>query len=289
MIQARYRQSRIWDIVGRYYTLKRYENAVNPLVNDRYIRFGRQQAGAKWQGSGLDWPLRDTAPLRISNAVSESTARVWSDRISTAVEMQTTKPLKILPNVHIVPDPIATIGEEVLQLFDGPLGKAVCDLYGAHFQVLWLDCYRTYPGSEQRSWLWHTDNVPPFIVKGLVYLTQVTADTGPTLILSPEKTKALKSVGYFPMREEHRPARIEENGKVPISSADIQTVFADPGDAVVFNTNQFHKAQPPKDGFRDAISIQLLPSRKPWREALTSRSLSELVVSGSFPSNPFST
>src|SRR6185312_1060967 len=58
------------------------------------------------------------------------------------------------------------------------------------------------------------------------------------------------------------------------------------GDAVVFNTNTLHRGGLVTRGYRDVISMVILPSRVPWRQHLDRHGTERLHDAGGFPTDP---
>jgi hypothetical protein len=183
--------------------------------------------------------------------------------------------------------PLELLGCDVLAMFDGPAGDRLRKLYGSEFRIEWLDCYRSYAGERQAAWLWHIDNVPPYILKVLVYLTDSDIETGVTEFLSGGDTRLFKSAGYFGVTRDERRTDLAEFARLRNLAYRPISLSMKCGDAIIFNTNCLHRGGAVKRGFRDVMSFQILPSRISWRQHLEQSGLARVQAAGGFPVDPF--
>jgi hypothetical protein len=246
------------------------------------MRYGRSRCK-----NGSSWPLRSEDPIIVSEAMESSIAARCSDAISRGLAAGTLQRSSDLPFVVTVPRPLDLFGREILDVFDGPLGERVHKLYRSEFRIEWLDCYRTYQGERQASWLWHIDNVPPYFLKILLYLTDSDAETGVTEFLSSADTRRFKTAGYFGVtRDERRSDLVELARKRNIPYGPLR-FSVKRGDAIVFNTNTLHRGGEVLHGFRDVMSFAILPSSRPWRHHFEEIGPAQIQTAGGFPRDPF--
>jgi hypothetical protein len=278
----RYEFSPLWHRLGKLGMWRMYENTLPYHVNRRYLRFGRTQC------KGIrSWPLRAEDPIIVPGAMAGVLAARCSDAISRSLAAGMQQRSSNVPFLVEVKCPLDLFGGDVLDIFDGPLGDNLRKLYGSEFRIEWLDCYRTYAGERQASWLWHIDNVPPYLLKILVYLTDSDAETGVTEFLPAADTRHFKSAGYFGVtRDERRTdlAELARQRNIPYRPISLSM---NRGDAIIFNTNCLHRGGAVRHGFRDVMSFLFLPSRFSWRRHFEQSGPAKVQVAGGFPRDPF--
>lgn len=104
-------------------------------------------------------------------------------------------------------------------------GQSVQDLiyayFDSYFKVYSADIYRTTPVSSDvnGSFLWHLDNAPRDTLKLMVYLTDVTAETGAITLCPKTETNRIIRSGFTDREDAHRfsaeigkSARVVEGG-----------------------------------------------------------------------------
>lgn len=134
-------------------------------------------------------------------------------------------------------------------------------VFGAFLIVDKVYIYRNLPSraSDQVSWLWHYDNHPAQIRKIMIYLTDVTDETGPFEYLRAPETGAPLYIPPTPL-----------SGYGRISPGLIQRRLAEgyqghkvtgpKGTLVFFEENVVHKANVAKQECRDALFFQVRPA-----------------------------
>lgn len=134
-------------------------------------------------------------------------------------------------------------------------------VFGAFLIVDKVYIYRNLPSraSDQVSWLWHYDNHPSQIRKIMIYLTDVTDETGPFEYLrAPETGIPL----YIP------PTPLSGYGRISHDMIERRLaegyqghkVTGPRGTLVFFEENVVHKANVAKQGCRDALFFQVRPA-----------------------------
>lgn len=123
--------------------------------------------------------------------------------------------------------------------------------YRSNYYVRDVCCYRTQPiPSVQGSYQWHVDNYPAGSLKVIVYLTNVTQETGPLKV-------ALGShVGFQPVLGRIGDRFEEEYVQHHFNIVDC---LGPRGTVVVFNNNTIHRATDPVSGHRDVINFSVFP------------------------------
>jgi hypothetical protein len=226
--------------------------------------------------------MRDGEPVIVAGALNASVAERCSQAISKGLESGALTRSADLPFLVTVAKPLDLFGDEIMAVFDGRLGEKLREFYGCEFRVQWLDCYRTYHGEPQASWLWHIDNVPPYLLKVLLYLTDSDADTGVTEFMSGVDTRRFKAVGYFGVTREERRADLEEVARQRHIAYRPLCYPVKCGDAIIFNTNNLHRGGVVRRGFRDVMSFMIFPSRRTWRSHFEEMGPARVQIAGGY-------
>jgi len=217
-------------------------------------------------------PIADKGTFLVEAALDSQTAREMSDVFSGLIEQD--EGLLTPPSFsHLMTGlalPVDALGKSIVDIFDNPaLDEALTGYFGSYYRLEWLDCYRTHPTPDVGgSFLWHTDDVPPHILKVMLHLTDAGADQGATRFLGASHTKAYGLKGYTGSQTKER-----TDDLVPFTQKNglsFEPFYheAKAGDTLIFNTNLLHKAIPPSTGYRDVSTIFVMPNPIPWREQL---------------------
>jgi len=278
----RYQFSPIWHHIAKRGLWRLYDNTLPYPVNRRYVRHARRCRAS----SNTSWPLRNAGPIHLANVLDLASAQRCSAAIAAAIDDGRLSRSQSLPFLVVVPRPLDLFGDGILDVFDGPLGARLRDLYGCEFRIEWLDCYRTYEGARDASWAWHIDNVPPFFVKVLLYLTDSDSQSGTTEFVSAEETRLFKRAGYFGVTADERRADLNDIARRSGFVHRPMSFEMRAGDALLFNNNNLHRGGGVVRGYRDVMSFAILPARQPWRDELRRAVLDAVQTSGGFPINP---
>jgi hypothetical protein len=289
-ITANYEASPFWHSLAKKGLWRLYDNTLNPFVSRRYVRYGkhcRSLAPPGFPAGMQPWPFRNDAPRLVKAVLSRENAAEMSDSVTEAIKQGAIKANPSMPFHFSVPNPLDFFGDNLLDIFDGPLGDTLCDVFGSHFRLEWLDYYRTVSGAPAKSWLWHIDNDPPFVVKILLYITDANEENGATHVMSMEDSRKYFKAGYFGVFNDEREADLQEFSNRNGLSFPFSIPRRDAGDAMVFSTNLLHKGGEVRNGYRDVMSFLLLPSTRPWREMYESLGKTYVHQASGFPSDPF--
>jgi len=236
-------------------------------------------------------PLASKGTFLVESALDSKTAHKMSNDFTSLIEQD--KGLLIPPSYsHLMTglaQPVDDLGTELLDIFDNSaLDQAITGYFGSYYRLEWIDCYRSHPASQVGgSWMWHTDDVPPQILKVMLHLTDAGADQGATRFLSASHTREFGNKGYrgYPTNErtDNLVPFAEKNGL----SCEPFLHDAKAGDALIFNTNLLHKAIPPSTGYRDVSTIFVMPNPIPWRKQLEREGPGKFQTNKrTWPSNP---
>jgi hypothetical protein len=148
-----------------------------------------------------------------------------------------------------------------------------CEAFlGCHFKINSIRLFRSVPNDNPLvSFRWHVDAAPPGQIHVMVYLTDAGPDGagGCTEFLPRGLTPRVNRSGYAYARIEDRVLELDQldggDDLLPL----VERPLPRAGDALVFTPGTaFHRGIPPRDGFRDALLLVLLPALDPWAVSL---------------------
>lgn len=142
--------------------------------------------------------------------------------------------------------------------------------FGSEYLVYWCSVTRATPVRElgRNSFRWHCDRGPLGHLKLLLYLNGCDEHGGGTEFLDLESTRGLQPSGYVyaPVQ-----TRVLDLGPLAARSGVAYAPWSPElraGDGVLFQpASVLHRGLLPTHGLRDVITVCLLPSPIPWREA----------------------
>lgn len=156
-----------------------------------------------------------------------------------------------------VRDSMAAVPDAV-RLLQPEIASTIEDYYQSHFKIYCAEIYRlTVTDQAPRlSSLWHIDNYPPGMLKVFIYLTDCDRKTGALRLLPRNLSRRLFRQGFFDRHCAERFVEQLERDGFPVEGK--------AGTVIVWDQNLIHRAKAPEYGFRDAVSIKVLPSREFW-------------------------
>jgi hypothetical protein len=142
--------------------------------------------------------------------------------------------------------------------------------FGSEFFVYWFTVTRALPVREQtrNSFLWHCDRGPQAHLKLLIYLNGTREHGGNTEFTDLETTRRMAATGYiFGSMDD----RLEDLGalarRAGIEFRPVAREIA-AGEGILFQPARvLHRGLLPETTPRDVVTLCLLPSPVPWREA----------------------
>jgi hypothetical protein len=165
--------------------------------------------------------------------------------------------------------PLDIFGDRFFDVISPSVDEGARRYFGSYYKVQVVHAVRVYPIPEaQGSFLWHIDDMPQEAVSLFVYLTDTDQYGGTTAFLDREETAALRRKGYTGHVTRQRIDDIAAFGSsigVPLKPFRPELVR---GDGILWQNNVLHRGILPTRGFRDLLSIMLLPSPRPWRKEL---------------------
>ena len=138
--------------------------------------------------------------------------------------------------------------------------------FGSHFQPYWISIQKTAPGptSTASSFGWHIDDNPKEMIKLFVYLNDVSESNGAFRAFPWKVTKKLLKDGFRSNSEMVRMANHEKINKFLEANPKSLLVLEGPkGTVLGFDNNLVHKGTAPREGYRLAIQIPIIPSMAP--------------------------
>lgn len=131
------------------------------------------------------------------------------------------------------------------------ISSALESYYRSNCYVRDVCCYRTQPiPSVQGSYQWHVDNYPAGSLKVIVYLTDVTQETGPLKVALGSHIGFQPVLGGIGERFEEEYVHRHFN---------IMDCLGPRGTVIIFNNNMIHRATDPVSGHRDVINFSVFP------------------------------
>jgi hypothetical protein len=163
----------------------------------------------------------------------------------------------------------------VSRLLDASLNPAVdaqaLSFFRSEYLVHWYTLSRTAPSREPASvsFRWHCDKGPQSHLKLLVYLNDYDEHGGGTSYLDLAGSTAVSRTGYMFARGQRRTESLEELAAIAGTELKAYDHHPRAGDAVLFQPARvLHSGITPTRGPRYVLTLCLLPSPVPWREAL---------------------
>lgn len=273
---------------ARVSMFERYQNALGPLVNGRYVRYADECRALTSDECDLDG-VRSKGSVLVRDVMNRETALGLSNHLGQLIDDG--EGSTINRTAHLMkklPCPITALGREVIDIFHQPeLDAQIRGYFGSHYRVQWLDCYRSFPTDEvSSSWLWHCDNVPAETLKVMLHLTDAGKDLGATQFMTMDDSIEYYRHGYRGQTSK-RIADLEpfaEAHQLPYRPFHHESKA---GDVMLFNNNALHKAVPPRAGYRDVLTYLLLPNPIPWHEQLERDGIASIEANpGGYPRQP---
>ncbi len=153
----------------------------------------------------------------------------------------------------------------------GEVDHHCLEFFRSEYMVYWYTLARTAPSEAPASvsFRWHCDQGPRTHLKLLVYLNDYREHGGGTSYLDLAGSAAVARTGYMFARGQRRTDSLGE--LAVLAGRELQAYDHHPqaGDAVLFQPARvLHSGITPHLGSRYVLTLCLLPSPVPWREAL---------------------
>ncbi len=161
----------------------------------------------------------------------------------------------------------------------GALDACLVHYFEAEYLVHTAMLIRTRASSEAPtvSFRWHCDKGPERHLKLLIYLNDHKAHQGGTEYLDLDDTAAVGRHGYVFGWTRRRTSRLDALERIAGKSLHVHRRTPDAGDAVLFQPARvLHRGLAPRTGDRLVLTLCLLPSPVPWRQALACGAATDL-------------
>ena len=165
----------------------------------------------------------------------------------------------------------------------------VQEYFQSHFRPYWISIQKTSPGkaSTASSFGWHIDDNPKQMIKLFVYLNDVKESNGAFRAFPWKVSKKILKEGFRSNSEEVRTRNHSKIDDFLLKNPDsIRILEGEKGTVLGFDNNLVHKGTAPREGFRLAIQIPVIPSPEP----LMKKDVESALISSrkrDYPKNPF--
>jgi len=152
---------------------------------------------------------------------------------------------------------------EIVNLLNGPISEVLERYYGSHYKLYNISFYRTIPDDSvpESSFLWHFDNSPDQEIKLMIYLDEVSDETGAFRFKNLATSEKARSLGFWHREDYSRTKDMFDDAGTTIVGEGA------PGTAILFRQGRVaHKATAPRHSHRDVVTMMIIPSLIPWRE-----------------------
>lgn len=158
--------------------------------------------------------------------------------------------------------------------------------FGSEYLVHWFTLARTAPAPEQKSvsFRWHCDKGPRGHLKLLVYLNATDEHGGNTALVDLAGTARVARTGYLFGPAARRSDDLAVLSRLAGSELRECRRPLRAGDGLLFQpANVLHRGISPPRGPRVVLTLCLLPSPIPWREAFRRGVMSDLAQDDKWP------
>jgi hypothetical protein len=246
-----------------------FGNNHSPLLNWRYRaylkearkRYGRSATAGDPVVSELVTRFRDDGFAILPSALAPEAAAALRMKVDCLFESSSNVVpvgrglLRLVDGLERLP--------EVTDLIRGRVAGVIEGYFGSHFKIYNASFYRTIPDPTvpESSFLWHFDNSPDEEIKVMIYLDDVTEDTGAFRVKNLATSERARALGFW-----HRDDYARAKAMFDDESSTIVAEGA-PGTCILFRQGRIaHKATAPRKSHRDAVTMVIIPSVIPWRE-----------------------
>jgi hypothetical protein len=160
--------------------------------------------------------------------------------------------------------------------------------FASHFLVHWFTVSRTAPAQQQKSvsFKWHCDKGPRHHLKLLVYLNATAEHGGNTAFLPQEQSALIASMGYLFGPTRSRDRDLGELSRRAGRSLQESCRELSAGQGVLFQPAVvLHSGVSPSRASRYVLTLCLLPSPVPWRDALRRGAIVDLADDEKWPAH----
>jgi hypothetical protein len=219
------------------------------------------------------------------NVMSPEQARnlLWRINSTCTVSALKKRPLRL---VGFRLEETADRAEILASVLTDSVDQYLTGYFGSEYLVHWMTCTATAPSARGAtvSFRWHCDKGPRTHIKLIVYLNGSEEHGGNTEFVPLDDSRAVADQGYLFGRVRFRTPAVSDLAAVagrPIT-AHQRPITA--GEGVLFQpATVLHRGVTPRRGTRYVITLCLLPSPVPWRDALARGAITDLAVDDKWP------
>lgn len=145
---------------------------------------------------------------------------------------------------------------------------------------------------REASWLWHYDNNPKEVMKLLIYLNDIGPDNAPLEFCTHKDgtVPVIAATRFGPAcwHKAKRNTRLtpQEVDKWVEMGCQKVLVTGKKGTLTAFIPNVIHRANPAKEGYRDALFIRVRPTIEPTSTYTNKKWSTSFEIPGVVPENP---
>ncbi len=166
-------------------------------------------------------------------------------------------------------DPLPVDGLE--ELCSHLLPQVERTIYGSHAAVDKVYVYRSLVSHHppEVSLLWHFDELPPQLLKIMIYLTEVDEGSAPFTYLRPSGPSTAVFGARRPLGGHSRISDLRIAG-YQARGCSIQPVTGPRGTTILFHANVIHRGTVATHAYRDVVVLQIRPvcaRNDPWVDA----------------------
>jgi hypothetical protein len=221
-----------------------------------------------------------TDGLEDLRAMPEGDAAAIVERVTAEAALASLKKDSKNLEGYRVTDP-ARVAEILASALSPDVDARIAGFFESEYFVHWFTISRTPPGEENASvsFRWHCDRGPSAHLKLLVYLNPTEEHGGNTDFLALADTAVLAEKGYLfgpTIKRTGDLAALERLAGRPLHPIRRERRA---GEAVLFQPSRvLHRGISPTRGARFVLTLCLLPSPLPWREALRRNAITDLAA-----------
>jgi len=175
------------------------------------------------------------------------------------------------------------------QVFSDETDARLLEYFGSEYVPFWCGMEQTEVSTaNKRAFLWHCDKGPSKWAKVLLYFTSVADTGGNSVLIDAKTTDAISALDYTFGPAKERTSDLAELAKQHDIDFEPMSFDVKAGQALLFEPARLlHHGQLPNKAPRTIMQILILPSPRPWREALARLRNADLASRNdfSFPSH----
>ena len=231
--------------------------------------------------------LKNNGFLKIPSVVNTDEAKDISNLATELIKnsMYTEKAYKNNNLSQNILNPCENLKIDINKILHNEKVKNILDNYFiSDYRIKWIDFYRSQPSNQKvGSWLWHIDNYPIGIIKGMILFTDQNAETGAMSYLSKKVTYEIIKKRYYGISSDKREKNLNSIIDKDLSK-DLTLFDGKAGDLFLFSGNQMHCANSPLNLHRDVSTFMIIPTLKNTSYKIDYQ---EIQTNYNFPKNPW--